>query len=74
VNQGTLSAGEANGLLAKLDGAVRQLNRGNTNGAENLLQAFINQVEAFISGVILSAAAGAKLISSAQDAMNQEAT
>ena len=69
VNQGALSAGEANGLLAKLDGATRHLNRGNTTAAANLLQAFINQVEAFVSAGILPSTAGEKLISSARNAM-----
>ena len=71
VTTGTLSQGRATGLLAKLDAATRQLNRGNVQAAKNILQALIQQVQSFIADGILSAAEGQPLIDAAQSAINQ---
>ena len=71
VTTGTLSQGQATGLLAKLDAATRQLNGGNGQAAKNILQAFIQQVRSFIADGILSAADGQVLIDAAQNAINQ---
>ena len=71
VTGGNLGQGQAMGLLAKLDAATRQLNSGKVQAARNILQALIQQVQAFISEGILSAADGQSLIDAAQSAINQ---
>src|SRR6266516_407535 len=71
VTGGNLGQGQAMGLLAKLDAATRQLNSGKVQAARNILQALIQQVQAFISEGILSAADGQPLIDAAQSAINQ---
>ena len=71
VTGGNLGQGQAMGLLAKLDAATSQLNSGKVQAARNILQALIQQVQAFISEGILSAADGQSLIDAAQSAINQ---
>ena len=54
VNDGKLNKGEGNALTSKLDAATRKLNKDNTKAACNVLQAFINQINAKIrSGKLL---------------------
>jgi hypothetical protein len=67
-----LNQGQANGLIAKLNQAILQLNNGNPNTAVNQLNAFINQVNAFMSGnnPILTQAQGQPLIDAAQAIIN----
>lgn len=51
---GALSNGEANALIAKLQAAVEQVERGNRGAASNQISAFINQVDALESSRRLS--------------------
>lgn len=71
VSVGALPAGPAEGLLAKLDAATRQIERGNSDGAVNLLEAFIHQVEALVQGGSVSAADAQRLIEAARRAIAQ---
>jgi hypothetical protein len=57
-----LNQGQGNALIAKLEAAIQQLDKGNVNAAINQLQAFINQVNAFIEGGVLSQERGQPLI------------
>jgi probable HAF family extracellular repeat protein len=62
---GTLSAGEAKSLLAKLDAAARQLDTGKIAPTRNLLYAFIHEVNALVSSGRLSATDAQPLIDAA---------
>ena len=66
---GTLRAGEAKSLLAKLDAATRQLDQGRTTPAANLLEAFIDEVSAAVAAGRLSAAEAQPLIDGARCAL-----
>jgi len=62
---GFLSYGHDRALIAKLDGAIKQLEKGKTKTAVNELHAFINQVEAMIAFDILAPWEGQALIDAA---------
>jgi hypothetical protein len=70
VNAGVLNKGEGDALTAKLDAAIQQLDRGNTNAAINQLQAFINQVEALARSGRLTQAQSQPLINVANMLIN----
>ncbi len=65
IDAGILNQGQGNGLIAKLQMAIQQLDKGNTNTAINQLQAFINEVNADISSGKLTPAQGQPLIDAA---------
>ncbi|MGD2154398.1 MAG: hypothetical protein PVG79_14105 [Gemmatimonadales bacterium] len=65
VDDGTLSRGRANALLAKLENAERKMER-RPQTAINVLNAFINQVEAFVRTGRLSEEDGTTLIDIAE--------
>jgi hypothetical protein len=71
VENGSLTSGQANGLMSKLNAAITSLNKGNTNPACNQLNAFINQVNAFLNSGILSQDEGQALIDAAEAVRNQ---
>ena len=50
---------------SKLENVLAKLEKGNTNAAANQLDAFINQVEAFVQSGILTAEQAEPLITSA---------
>ena len=62
---------ERDALVAKLDEAMQKLNEENNRAASNLLQAFINQVQAYINAGILSATEGQNLIDAANSVISQ---
>ena len=66
VAQGVLNAGNGNALTAKLDAAIKQMDKGHARPASNQLEAFINQVEAFIRTGKLTSAQGESLIQAAR--------
>lgn len=53
---GTLDAGNANSLVAKLDGAKQQLERGNTNPASGMLRALLDELDALVRSGRVTAA------------------
>jgi hypothetical protein len=67
VDVSTLNQGQGNALIAKLDGVIKQLEKGNTQTALNELQAFISQVNDFMNSTppILLPAEGQPLIDAA---------
>ena len=65
VTQGALNGGQGNALIAKLEAAIQQLERGNVATAINQLEAFVNQVNALINGGTLLAEEGQLLIDAA---------
>ncbi len=70
VESGVLNLGQGCALIAKLDAALTP-DKGNEIAAMNQLQAFINQVNAFINAGILSPAEGQPLIDAAQAAIDE---
>ena len=60
-----LEQGNGNALTSKLEAAEQQSNRGNPKTAINSLQAFINQVNAFVKSRKLTPEIGQLLIDSA---------
>ena len=66
-----LNEGQATALLATLEAAAKQLVNGNSTAAANLLQAFINQVQALVNAGILTPQEGQALIDLAQNAIDQ---
>ena len=45
---GKISAGNANSLTSKLDGAIKALERGNVSAASGKLGALLNEIEAMV--------------------------
>jgi hypothetical protein len=66
VDGGALNNGQGNGLVAKLNAALKKLDKGNTNAAINNLEAFINQVQAFLNAGILTPEEAQPLIDAAE--------
>jgi len=62
---GVLNAGQGNALASKLDGVIKQLNKGKTKTALNQLGAFINHVNSLIDEGVLSLEEGQPLLSAA---------
>jgi hypothetical protein len=62
VTQGVLNQGQGNALMVKLDGALTKLDQGDSAVAINKLQAFNNQVNAYIHATIISSEQGQPLI------------
>jgi hypothetical protein len=69
-NDGSLSAGEANSLTSKCDGAMAALDKGNTRAASNKLGSFINEVNAMVKSGRLGADEGRTLMDAAQAAID----
>jgi len=66
-----LNKGQGQTLLTKLDGALQNLERGNSTAAANQLQAFVNQVKAFHKTAKLTAAQAQPLIDTATSVIDQ---
>lgn len=72
VYKGELDQGQGNELNTKIEAAQRMmLDKGNTTAACNLLQAFINQVQAYINAGTLPATKGQFLIGTANNVIGQ---
>jgi uncharacterized repeat protein (TIGR01451 family) len=69
VLHGALSPGEGNALIAKLEAAQAQLDRGRTEPARNALGAFVKEVEALQRSRRLDAETARGLIDAARDAI-----
>jgi len=69
VDSGVLTAGQGNSLLAKLDAALRRLERGQIHVACNLLRAFVNEVNALVRAGVLTPSQGQPLIDDAENIM-----
>jgi len=65
VSAGTLSSGNGNALIVKLQAALAEIAAGNVGGAISKLQSFISQVGAFVQTGKLTAAQGQSLIAAA---------
>jgi hypothetical protein len=61
-----LSIGEVNSLKAKLQAAAKQLAKDNATTAENILGAFINEMQAAMQSGRVSQAAGSPIVAYAQ--------
>src|SRR5438034_5760981 len=68
---GVLNEGQGNALMVKLQTAVEKLAGDETEPAMNKLGAFINQIEAFRDGGILSDGRSASLLEIARDVVNR---
>jgi hypothetical protein len=62
----SLNSGEVNSLEAKLRAAARQLVKGDTTPALNVLEAFINEMQAMMESGRVSQAAGSAIVAYAQ--------
>ena len=71
IDSGTLNQGQGNALISKLEAAKKQLDKGNTKTACNLLRAFINQVEAFIGSGKITSAEGKTLLDNANSLIDK---
>ena len=71
VAQGVLNHGNGNALISKLEAARKQLERGHVRPAGNQINAFINQVEAFIRSRKLTPQQGQPLIDAAMSILLQ---
>lgn len=67
VDRGELNKGQGNALIAKLDAAIKQLDRDNVHVVINQLQSFINEVEAMIRSGLLLPEDGQPLIDAANE-------
>ncbi len=61
VNSGALNSGQGQSLTAKLEAALASLQAGNRNAVCGQLQAYINQVKAFVKAGILTSQEGQQL-------------
>ncbi len=66
VAAGVLSSGQANGLIAKINGVIEKLNKGQVGPAINQLGAFIMQVQELVNDGQLPPADGQALSAAAQ--------
>lgn len=66
VNDGTLSEGTGQSLIAKIENAIKSIQNGNTNAMKGQLNAFIHQVESLIRNGTLTPEQGEPLISGAK--------
>ena len=71
IDGGALNLGQGYSLLRKLDVIERHLADRNIETAAGLFQAFIDQVQTFVSDEILTMAQGQPLIDGAQNAIDQ---
>jgi hypothetical protein len=71
ISQEVLNRGRGNSLVQKLEAALQQMDRGNSNPAKNQLGAFINEVNALMKSKALSASQGQSLIDAAEAIINQ---
>jgi probable HAF family extracellular repeat protein len=70
IEEGELNAGQGTALTAKLEAAIVLMNKGKFLPAQNLLQAFINQVNSLINNGALSQEDGYPLIAYAQELLD----
>ena len=68
-SDGTLSSGEGNSLIAKLQAAIDQLDRYNEHPARNQLEAFVNELNAMITSDRLEPEIGESLIDLIEDVL-----
>ena len=67
VNTGVLNEGQGNAYITKLDFALLEIDNRRFRVAINILRAFINQVNSFVTEGILTEAEGQELILAAED-------
>ncbi|MDQ3460860.1 MAG: hypothetical protein M3498_16440, partial [Deinococcota bacterium] len=70
---GLLNGGQGHALIARIDAAIRSLDRGQAKTASNQLQAFVNQLNDFVASGQLPEAEARPLLEVAQsiiDALN----
>ena len=70
MTNGTLSRGNAQGLLAKIDAATRQLSAGRSSVVRNILEALVNQVQAYARSGTLSVNDAQTLTDAARQAIS----
>jgi ELWxxDGT repeat protein len=66
LEDGSINGGQANSLSGKLEKALEALQAGNVKKAITMLEAFINEVEAFIRGGVLTNEEGDPLLAKAR--------
>jgi hypothetical protein len=68
---GILNRGQSKALIVKLSHAISKLDGGQPDVALNMLSAFINEVNAFIQGGILTPEEGQSLLDAVNDIIDQ---
>ena len=71
VNKGDLDRGQGYELNTKIEAVQKMLNEADRTAACNLLQAFVNQVQAYINAGTLPATKGQFLIGTANNVISQ---
>jgi hypothetical protein len=71
VDGGSLNGGQANALIVKMENAIKNLDKDKANTALNNLNAFMNQVQAYINGGVLTPEEGQSLIDAAEAIIHQ---
>jgi hypothetical protein len=71
LDDGVLNKGNANALTQKLENALAQLDAENSEAVCGMLEAFVNQVEAYVKTGRLPEDVGAQLIEAANSVMEQ---
>ncbi len=71
MSSGKLNNGQANSITVKLDRATSYLNAGDTKKAINELNAFINEVNSYITNGILLSIDGQPLIDESKAIINE---
>ena len=71
VTNGSLTTGDGNSLMVKLESAIKKLQKGKSGGAISKLMALIDQVNGFISTGVLTAAEGDPLIDAANSIIDE---
>lgn len=71
VAEGILTEEDGSSLIEKLQATIAKLNQGKTRPVCNILQAFINQVQAYLNAEKLSALEGQSLIDAANSMIDQ---
>jgi len=66
IDEDKLNEGQAVSLIQKLESAIKKLEDGKDNSAYNMLQSFINHIEAFIKSGVLTSEEGQSLIDTAR--------
>ena len=71
VNAGLVNKGQGTSLTAKLNAASKQLDGNNTNAAGNVLEALLDELNAYVNGGKLTQTEAQSLIDATQDIINQ---
>lgn len=73
INSGEISMGNGNALTAKINSAKKNISKGQLKAAENVLNAFINQVNSLVTDGVMTPKLGQLLSTKANEVLNPPA-